>query len=465
VGVQSNQFPRVMHLARELREAGVAVSIGGFHVSGCLAMLPGVQPDLQEAIDLGVSLFAGEAEGRFDGVLIDAANGALKPIYNYLKDLPGLEQQPLPFLPRNILERTVAAQTSFDSGRGCPFQCTFCTIINVQGRKSRRRSADDVERIVRANHAQDVYRFFITDDNFARNKDWKSILNRLIKMRKREKIKLKLMIQVDTLCHKIPGFIKKSRKAGVNKVFIGLESIHPEALKSSKKRQNQISDYREMLQAWHDRRVVVTAGLIIGFPGDTRESILRDVEIIKRDLPIDILEFFCLTPLPGSQDHKELFTAGVPMDPDMNNYDLQHVTTAHTQMSMEGWQETYRAAWKQFYTRKHMKTILRRGCAAGINNRRLANMLFWFHGCKAIEEVHPLEGGLFRIKTRRERRPGLPIEGRLRFYGRYGWQFVSKHLRYAGLILWLRWVSWQLDRDPEAVNYSDAATTKSQANA
>ena len=60
--------------------------------------------------------------------------------------------------------------SSFDAGRGCPFQCSFCTIINVQGRKSRWRDADDIERILRQNAKQGISRFFITDDNFARNK-------------------------------------------------------------------------------------------------------------------------------------------------------------------------------------------------------------------------------------------------------------------------------------------------------
>ncbi len=67
VGVQSNQFPRSLDIARPLRAAGIPVVIGGFHVSGCLAMLPGVQVDLQVALDMGCSLFAGEAEeGRLD---------------------------------------------------------------------------------------------------------------------------------------------------------------------------------------------------------------------------------------------------------------------------------------------------------------------------------------------------------------------------------------------------------------
>ena len=67
VGVQSNQFPRALDLAREFRAAGVAVAIGGFHVSGCLAMLKEMPVDLREALDLGITLFAGELEGRLEG--------------------------------------------------------------------------------------------------------------------------------------------------------------------------------------------------------------------------------------------------------------------------------------------------------------------------------------------------------------------------------------------------------------
>ena len=71
------------------------------------------------------------------------------------------------------------------------------------------------------------------------------------------------------------------------------------------------------------------AGYILGFPTDTPESIARDIEIIKKESPIDILEFFCLTPLPGSEDHKSLLAKGVPMNSDMNIYDLEHVCTTH----------------------------------------------------------------------------------------------------------------------------------------
>ena len=73
-----------------------------------------------------------------------------------------------------------------------------------------------------------------------------------------------------------------------------------------------------MLQAWKSVGVITCCGYIIGFPNDTRERVLRDIEIIKRELPTDLLEFFCLTPLPGSEDHQILDRNGVWMDPDMN---------------------------------------------------------------------------------------------------------------------------------------------------
>ena len=231
-------------------------------------------------------------------------------------------------MPRKTVRRVYDNHASFDAGRGCPFQCSFCTIINVQGRKSRRRSPDDIEQLIKRHWAEGIRRFFITDDNFARNKDWELIFDRLIQIREQDKINVRLVIQVDTMCHKIPNFIAKAARAGVTRVYIGLENINPENLLAAKKRQNKITEYREMLLAWKNAGVLIYAGFIMGFPGDTPETMLRDVEIIKKELPLDILEFMYLTPLPGSEDHKVLWQKGVWMDADMNKYDLEHATAA-----------------------------------------------------------------------------------------------------------------------------------------
>jgi radical SAM superfamily enzyme YgiQ (UPF0313 family) len=321
IGVQSSQYPRALDIARPFRAAGIAIAMGGFHVSGCLSMLDGRAVDLDACRDMGVTMFAGEAEGRLEAMIIDAAAGRLAPVYNYMNDLPGIENTPVPFLPKRYVVRTLGQSSSFDAGRGCPYQCSFCTIINVQGRKSRYRSADDIEHLVRLNWAQGIHKFFITDDNFARNKEWESTFDRLIELREKDGIPLGLLIQVATLCHKIPNFVEKAKRAGVTKVFIGLENINPDNLAAAKKRQNKITEYRKMLLAWKAQGIITFAGYILGFPADTPETIRRDIEIIKNELPIDMLEFFCLTPLPGSEDHQILWNNKVAMDPDLNNYD------------------------------------------------------------------------------------------------------------------------------------------------
>jgi hypothetical protein len=452
VGVQSNQFPRAIDLATRFRAAGIQVAVGGFHISGCLAMLPELPPDLAAAQRLGVTLFAGEAEGRLKGLFADASAGQLQPIYDFMSDLPGLQQQVTPFLPLDIVRRYGETIGAFDAGRGCPFQCSFCTIINVQGRKSRWRDAEDVEGLVRANLAQGVCRFFITDDNFARNRNWETIFDRLIEMREREGLELRFIIQVDTLCHRIPNFVEKAARAGCKRVFIGLENINRDNLLQAKKKQNRVHEYRQMFLAWRAQRVITYAGYILGFPGDTPERIARDIRTVQQELPVDLLEFFILTPLPGSADHQALYKSGVWMDPDMNKYDLEHVTTGHPPGD---WQEIYRRAWDLYYSAEHIERIFRRAKASGIKPVRLLNHILQFYFTFLQENVHPLQGGYFRRKLRRERRAGLPRENPLVFYLRRVREVLATHVKLAAFYLYLHRIRRRVERD--ANPYTDAA--------
>ena len=459
VGVQSNQFPRALDIAVPLRIRGIKVAIGGFHVSGTIAMLKDRDADVQRAMDMGVSLFAGEAEGRLGQVLRDAWNDKLEPLYNFMNDLPGLEGAAMPMLPAERVMRTAGANTSFDAGRGCPYQCSFCTIINVQGRKSRYRSPDDIEKIVRANIAQGIHRFFITDDNFARNKDWEAILDRLIQLRETEKLPINFIIQVDTLCHKLPNFIEKAARAGVKRVFIGLENINPDNLLGAKKQQNKITEYRTMLLAWKQVHVLTYCGYILGFPNDTPESIIHDIRVIQKELPVDLLEFFYLTPLPGSEDHRKLHEAGVAMDADINRYDLNHAVTGHAHMSRKEWESVYRQAWETYYTPEHIETILRRAIATGVSPGKALFLIAWFTGCIGIEKIHPLEGGFLRLKSRRSRRPELQRESVLFFYPKHLAQALWKQVRWISLYSRLRLIYRRVKHDPLRHEYMDLAIT------
>jgi radical SAM superfamily enzyme YgiQ (UPF0313 family) len=455
VGVQSNQFPRSMHIARQFKAQNIDVAIGGFHVSGCMAMLDKLPADIQAARDLGVVLFAGEAEGRFGNLLKDAYEKKLQPVYNYMADLPGLEDQPVPILPRKLVQKYGGGLAGFDAGRGCPFQCSFCTIINVQGRKSRYRSADDIEKLVRANVEQGICRFFITDDNFARNKNWEAIFDRLGDLREEYNLPFSLIIQVDTLCHRIPNFISKAKRAGIGRVFIGLENINPDNLIAAKKRQNKITEYRKMLQAWREQKIITYAGYILGFPADTPQRIERDIKVIQEELPVDILEFFCLTPLPGSEDHKNLTQANVAMDSDMNIYDLEHVCTGHEAMTKQEWADIYRRSWDLYYSPEHIKTLMRRAIASGNKAERIWAHTLQFYGCIKYEKVHPLQGGYFRRKIRTQRREDLPQQNLFLWYPKRLAEVISTYVPFIAYAIKLRIVCERVKREMRHKDYTD----------
>ena len=83
---------------------------------------------------------------------------------------------------------------------------------------------------------------------------------------------------------------------------------------------------------------------------------------------------------------------------------------------------------------------------------------------RAIEHLHPLEGGLFRLKYRRDRRKGMPVENPLVFYPKYAWEIASKIGQYGSMI----WGSYKLlrrvERDPNSASYTDLAITPPAAD-
>jgi hypothetical protein len=220
-----------------------------------------------------------------------------------------------------------------------------------------------------------------------------------------------------------------------------------------------------MLQKWRNNGAITYAGYILGFPADTKASIARDIEIIKRELPLDILEFFFLTPLPGSEDHKVLASKSVWMDPDMNKYDLNHRVSHHGTMSDKDWEDAYRMAWDSFYTPEHINTILRRTCAnkLGRPGTTLSTIL-WFYLMIHYEGVHPLEGGAVRLKFRRDRRRGMPVESPFVFYPRYWLGTAMNLLGYLRVYLKTKRLLDNALKAEDRWSYSDLAIAPPKAD-
>lgn len=435
VGVQSNQYPRAVDLAREFRAAGLDVLLGGFHVSGVLSLFHQPTPEIQEILDLGITVVAGEVEVEWEALLCDALLGQLQPIYNFLHDTPDLGAPPIPMVHSSYMKRFVYKQFgTIDCGRGCPFSCSFCTIINVQGRKMRMRSPEEIARAIKENYERSGISFyFFTDDNFARNKKWREIFEALIHLRETEGIAIEFIMQVDVLSYKIKDFISLARQAGCSQVFIGMESINDDNLQAADKNQNDSADYSNLIDAWHAAEVATHVGFIIGFPFDTYDSITQDIERLKNEIKVDQASFFMLTPLPGSMDHFHAVEAGVAIDADLNQFDSFHATTDHPNMSREQWFQAYKDAWGSFYSFENMRNILERATPRTYWN--VFKNFVWYKSAALLEGNHPMMTGFFRLRGRTSRRPGWAIESRWQYW-RWRLPEIARYLKaWIGFLL------------------------------
>ncbi|MBF8298331.1 MAG: hypothetical protein HW395_988 [candidate division NC10 bacterium] len=413
VGVQTNQFPRALVLGKQFRSYGIDVIMGGFHTSGTINMLSEQEPDIQELFRESIIVVSGEVEGYWEGILADLLNGELKPLYSFaqdLKDLVDIEEAPLPVITPKIMKRF--ARPSFgtvETSRGCPFACTFCTIINVQGRTMRERSPECIAELVRKNyleHGVDFY--FFTDDNFARKRWWRETFEAIIRLRD-EGIKISFMMQVD-LARKPKDFVRLAAEAGCSQVFIGMESVNPENLKAEGKPQNKVEQYVDIIREWHEAGVAIHTGYIIGLPFDTKEGVARDIQYLIDVIQPDQASFFMLTPLPGSHDHLEMKKRGEWMDPDFNKRDSFHATIKHPHMTAEEWTQAYEDAWTSFYSKENLTAILSRWSHNPRVYWNLVLVYMWYKNAALIEKQHPMIAGFFRLKERRSRRPGFAID-------------------------------------------------------
>jgi radical SAM superfamily enzyme YgiQ (UPF0313 family) len=413
VGVQTNQFPRAFNLARQFRAAGIDVIIGGFHTSGTINMLSEQEPDIQALVKESISIVSGEVEENWAEILADTLHGRLKPIYSFAQDLQNLIDIGSAPLPR-ISSKTMRhfAQPSFgtaDTSRGCPFACSFCTIINVQGRKMRERSPESIAEMLRANYREHgVSFYFFTDDNFARKKLWRETFEEIIKLRK-DGVKISFMMQVD-LARKPKDFVRLASEAGCTQVFIGMESVNPQNLQAEGKGQNHVEEYQKIIAEWHDAGIVVHTGYIIGLPFDTKEQVPQDIRYLMDVIQPDQASFFMMTPLPGSHDHREMKKRGEWMDPDFNKRDSFHATIEHPHMTAQEWTEAYQEAWKSFYSKENMIKILSRWNHHPRNYWNLMSIFFWYKNAAIIEREHPMIAGFFRLKDRLSRRPGFAVD-------------------------------------------------------
>ena len=321
VGVQSNQFPRALDIATPLARQRDPKVVSAAFTSRARSRCS--RSAIRTSKGRGDGHLA--VRGRSGRALGASAARCLRrrapALYNFMNDLPNLEHAAPPLLPARRVT-TAGSITSFDAGRGCPYQCSFCTIINVQGPQIAPPLAGRCRRDPREHRAGlalvlHYRRQFCPQPRLGGDPRPPDPAPRSGRAG-------------DELHHsgghalpQLANFVEKPARAGVGGCsWAGEHQPGP----SPARRRARTRSPNTARCCWPGGRPVVTTycGYITGFPGDTPESILRDIERDSKGAAGRSAGVLYLTPLPGSEDHKKLHEAGVAMDADLNRYDLNH---------------------------------------------------------------------------------------------------------------------------------------------
>jgi radical SAM superfamily enzyme YgiQ (UPF0313 family) len=454
-GVQSNQYPRGRDLALQFIAQGMTTMMGGFHVSG--------YPESRNFLNsCGITTVVGEAENLWAQIIEDYLRGELQLNYSVSEGIraktgqediivPVITEARLPALDDRYLTRFFnPAMTTLDTSRGCPFTCSYCSVKNVTGRTMRSREPEAVVQWVRdaaRNHG--INSLFLVDDDFFRSPRWEEILNGLAAV-KREFPELCFMMQVDvdascyanledgeseTAKHRRSRrFVELAARAGCYQAFVGIESLNPDNLNFATKYQNTddrqhrmkledarrrvLEKYRRVVDNWHKVGVAVHAGYMLGFPFDAVDCGRIAARTLKK-IGFDIVSFFIMTPLPGTEDQVRYTKEGAIIDWDFNNLDSQHVTLKHDKLDTASWLQAYRDAFVGFYSvPRLLRTIFTvaggRGLSAEGRRSTVRQFVYYFFSYR--QGRHPMVGGVWQIRRRDVRRGAITVEEARRQY-------------------------------------------------
>jgi radical SAM superfamily enzyme YgiQ (UPF0313 family) len=454
-GVQSNQYPRGRDLALQFVAQGLPTVMGGFHVSG--------YPQSREFLhNCGISTAVGEAENFWGELIEDFLDGKLKPEYSVTDGIraktgtgdilvPVITDAQLPMIEDRYLTRFFNdTQTTLDTSRGCPFTCSYCSVKNVMGRTMRSRDPKSVVQWVRDavfNHGIDS--LFLVDDDFFRSPRWDEILTGMKQVRKEfPRLSFMMQVDVDASCYanvaegekagakhsRSRRFLDLAAEAGCYQAFVGIESLNPDNLNYATKYQNTddrnhrmlleesrakvLNKYRRVVDNWHRVGISVHAGYMLGFPFDGPDC-GRIAGRTLRQLGFDIVSFFIMTPLPGTEDQIRYAKEGEIIDWDFNNLDSQHVTLKHDKMDKHMWMRAYEEAFRIFYSPwRLLHTIATtaggRGLSAEARRSVIRQFIYYFFSYR--QGRHPMVGGVWQIRRRDLKRPAVTDEEAQRFY-------------------------------------------------
>jgi len=250
----------------------------------------------------------GEAEDLVAGLASDLEHGAAKPVYQ-ARERPGLDRTPLPDL--SLINPQNYSAMEIQYSRGCPFNCEFCDIIEIHGRKPRTKSPAQVlaelEQLYERKWRGSV---FIVDDNFIGNKkNVKELLPALAEWNLRHGRPFTFFTEASVNLADDVVLLEMMKEACFTRVFVGIETPVEESLKEARKLQNTRRSLTDSVRRIQSYGIEVMAGFIVGFDHDPEDVFDKQVEFIEK-CAIPLAMVGLLLALPGTQLYRRLLREG-----------------------------------------------------------------------------------------------------------------------------------------------------------
>jgi len=353
ISLLTSTAPRGYEIARKFPKDKVI--IGGVHAS----LMP------EEASQYARQVVVGEAEN----VIVDIAEGRLRDSVVHAKPLENLDTLPFPdfSLIQGYSPSPLISPVS--TSRGCPFDCSFCSVTKMFGKKYRFRSADNIMREVGSRRAKS---FFICDDNFTANP-----------ARTRHLLKLMLKDRISPWCCQVRCDVAKDAellnlmaKAGCRLVCVGFESINPHTLKAYKKSQT-VEEIVHAIRSIHKKKIKIHGMFVLGGEDDNKNTVWDTLRFALKQ-KLDTVQMSVLTPFPGTKVHEELTAQKRIFNQDWSLYDGQHVVFKPKLLSAKQLQLNVLSAYIKFYSISRSVSLLMRF--------RFRNALFRFMGYRIVRE-------------------------------------------------------------------------------
>ena len=320
---------RAYELSREFKKRGKTVVLGGVH--------PTILPD--EALQHADCVVVGEAEGVWKTLLTDFQNNKLKR--KYFNPTPDLGK----YVPKDfskIIKKRLFSLVPIMTTRGCPYNCDFCCVTNLFGKKMRHIPVENVVRDIKESGAKN---FMFLDDNIIGHPQYAKTLFKALKP-----LKIKWVGQASvSLLVRDSELMKLAAESGCQALFFGIESVSKDQLKAMHKAIKEIEHLESALKRIKKMGILIHASMVFGFDSDKKEIFDETVQFLIKN-KVSTVSFNILTPYPGTKVYDDLKKANRLTTTDWRYYDHNTVVFKPTNMTALELQTGKVNARKKFYS-------------------------------------------------------------------------------------------------------------------